>query len=832
MGDIKRPEILAPAGSMESLKAAVAAGCDAVYIGGSRFGARAYADNPQGDEMTDAIRYCHLHGVKIYMTVNTLLKERELRQELYEYIRPYYLEGLDAVIVQDVGVMRFLHGHFPDLELHASTQMTLTMGKSTRLLEQYGVSRIVPARELTLPELVQMRRDTGLEMEVFVHGALCYCYSGQCLFSSMLGGRSGNRGRCAQPCRMPYQIIDGLENGQTEEKKHYSYILSPKENCNLGYIGELIEAGVDSFKIEGRMKRPEYTAFTTAMYRKYVDLYKELGKEGYGEYLQMHQKQWQEDIRKLGELYNRSGFTSGYLEGKAGVPYGDRQGKGEMLSSLRPKHGGIRVGRVLAVDRHTVTYELERDLHPQDVVEFRDNRQRPVYEYTLGEEKRAGNRITARYQKGCRILPGNPVYRTKDADLLEEIREIYIQREKKEALQAIFHGKERENMTLELVCRCKDGQEIRIQAEGAECQKAQKQPATVEGIKKLLCQTGDTPFVIEDCQVCLEGELFLPVGAVKKLRRQALDQIQHKLEKIGSRKAVSQEVPVQAWSGKKTEEQQPSWKEQEAAVCIAAVLNTEQFHAAVSSEHVDTIYLKMDQMTDRQLKEAICQGESAGKKMYLMLPAIFRSAVYDAEKRKLSDSGNLYRMSQLAGFVIRNMESFVFLRDEVEVEPSRIITDSNLYIANGEALAYWQEQGCSKMTLPLELTEKEIRELSGREKMEAVVYSHIPLMVSAQCVLYNMQGCRKDTAVPSKSFLTLQDGKGRQFLVFNVCKYCYNVIYQEQPLVLEKEKTIYLEQGICRFRYDFSVESKEQVGKILAGKLPAGQTGHFYTGME
>ena len=243
------PEILAPAGSMESLKAAVAAGCDAVYMGGSKFGARAYAQNPEEDEMVAAIRYCHLYGVKLYMTVNTLLKEQEL-QSLPTFLRPYYEAGLDAVIVQDMGVLRVIHQCFPDLDIHASTQMTLTsgMGVDDRLAA-YGVTRIVPARELSLTELQQMRQQTKMELEVFVHGALCYCYSGQCLMSSMQGGRSGNRGRCAQPCRMQYDI-DGSKR----------YLLSPKELCALPLLGEMIEAGIDSFKIEGRMKRPEYTA--------------------------------------------------------------------------------------------------------------------------------------------------------------------------------------------------------------------------------------------------------------------------------------------------------------------------------------------------------------------------------------------------------------------------------------------------------------------------------------------------------------------------------------------------------------------------------------------
>ncbi len=251
------PEILAPAGSMESLYAAVNAGCDAVYMGGSMFGARAYADNPDSDNLLYAIDYCHLHGVKLYLTVNTLLKEEELMDRLYNYILPYYKAGLDAAIVQDTGVIYMLHQWFPGLALHASTQMTLVTGIGADMLKDYGITRIVPARELSLSELQQMRHDTDAEIEVFVHGALCYCYSGQCLFSSLLGGRSGNRGRCAQPCRLPYSTV---LNG----KKQDSYILSMKELSTLPYLDKLIETGADSFKIEGRMKKPSYTALVTS----------------------------------------------------------------------------------------------------------------------------------------------------------------------------------------------------------------------------------------------------------------------------------------------------------------------------------------------------------------------------------------------------------------------------------------------------------------------------------------------------------------------------------------------------------------------------------------
>ena len=306
-----KPEILAPAGSMEGLKAAIAAGCNAVYIGGNRFGARAFANNLDQDEMLEAIAYCHLHDVKLYMTVNTVLKDREIKEALFSYLRPYYEAGLDAVIVQDMGVLRFISRHFPKLAIHASTQMTLTMGKGKEFLEKYHVNRIVPARELTLRELCTMRRETSMELEVFVHGALCYCYSGQCLFSSMLGGRSGNRGRCAQPCRLPYHMA---EQNRSED----AYLLSPKELCNLPYLAEMIEAGIDSFKIEGRMKRTEYTAFVTSMYRKYVDLYFALGKEKYRDYIKKNQKEWEEDLQNLSDLYNREGFTQGYLTGQIG----------------------------------------------------------------------------------------------------------------------------------------------------------------------------------------------------------------------------------------------------------------------------------------------------------------------------------------------------------------------------------------------------------------------------------------------------------------------------------------------------------------------------------
>ena len=295
---MKELELLAPAGSLKTLKAVIHAGADAVYLGGSMFGARAYANNFNEEELLEAIRFGHIHGRKIILAVNTLLKEYELGQ-LYDYLHPYYEAGLDAVIVQDMGVMEFIKTHFPNLPIHTSTQMTITNVEGARLLKEQGVERVVTAREMSLEEIQRIHDEVGVELESFIHGALCYCYSGQCLFSSIIGGRSGNRGRCAQPCRLSYEVLQG-EKSLTGH--HAIPILSLKDMCTLPFLYELADHGVYSFKIEGRMKTPEYAAGVVSIYRKYMDSYLD------GNRIPVEKK----DIRALLELGNRGGFTNGY----------------------------------------------------------------------------------------------------------------------------------------------------------------------------------------------------------------------------------------------------------------------------------------------------------------------------------------------------------------------------------------------------------------------------------------------------------------------------------------------------------------------------------------
>ncbi len=331
-------ELLAPAGNYEAFLGAVNAGADAVYLGGDKFGARAYADNFNREEICRAIHTAHFMGRKIYLTVNTLVKDVEF-DELYPYLLPLYEAGLDGVIVQDLGVLCYIRNHFKGLSLHASTQMTLTGAGGAAFMKKQGVSRIVPARELSLTEVCKIKEQTGLEMECFIHGAMCYCYSGQCLFSSILGGRSGNRGKCAQPCRLPYQIYEGRE-----KKNGVDYPLSLKDMCTISYLPKLIEAGIDSFKIEGRMKKPEYTAGVTAIYRKYIDLYDTKGSEAY--------RVEKEDIRMLQSLYIRSELQNGYYE---------RHNGREMITLHKPSYAG---SDQLLLDRLRADYVHEPDRQP------------------------------------------------------------------------------------------------------------------------------------------------------------------------------------------------------------------------------------------------------------------------------------------------------------------------------------------------------------------------------------------------------------------------------------------------------------------------------------
>ena len=875
-----KPEILAPAGSMEGLKAAIAAGCNAVYIGGNRFGARAFANNLDQDEMLEAIAYCHLHDVKLYMTVNTVLKDREIKEALFSYLRPYYEAGLDAVIVQDMGVLRFISRHFPKLAIHASTQMTLTMGKGKEFLEKYHVNRIVPARELTLRELCTMRRETSMELEVFVHGALCYCYSGQCLFSSMLGGRSGNRGRCAQPCRLPYHMA---EQNRSED----AYLLSPKELCNLPYLAEMIEAGIDSFKIEGRMKRTEYTAFVTSMYRKYVDLYFALGKEKYRDYIKKNQKEWEEDLQNLSDLYNREGFTQGYLTGQAGDSAQRHPGqKGTMLASKRPKHGGVLVGTVQKVNPKEVIYKVQKTIHAQDVVEFRNHSLTPSYEYTLGEDVPAGTLVTARYKKGSEIRIGDQVYRTKNAVLLEKIVQDYLRTNEQVSVQG--HCVAQKGQPLSLTVTLK-GQTICCQ--GEICQKAKKRAIDESDIRKILQKTGNSPFYFEKLSIEAEENVFLPVGAIKQLRRDAFEQVRKQflaqfwredivisedmdnmgkdtvisedMDNMGKDTVISEDMDNMGKDivmsedmdnmGKDTvisEDINNREKDDQKGHAVSkkslkpqiatSVTTFEQAAAVCANPKVDRIYFETAVMTEKELSQAYHLAKEKQKEVWLAMPVIFRHAIWDRFEHKIQIiRENAYGQKDIPliediwdGYLIRNTESFAFLTKYIPKEKLRIRLDHNMYVMNEEAQRFWKEQNVTLFSASLEATKRELEAFQNYEPMEISVYGKIPLMVSAQCIQANQKVCVCQDPKEWHKQIIFEDQKKRRFVCVNYCRYCYNIIYQDIPLYLEEiaDQSTTIAGSI---RYSFTTESASLVERILQGNMPCKtQRGHFDLGIE
>lgn len=794
------PEILAPAGSMESLKAAVAAGCDAVYMGGSKFGARAYAQNPEEDEMVAAIRYCHLYGVKLYMTVNTLLKEQEL-QSLPTFLRPYYEAGLDAVIVQDMGVLRVIHQCFPDLDIHASTQMTLTsgMGVDDRLAA-YGVTRIVPARELSLTELQQMRQQTKMELEVFVHGALCYCYSGQCLMSSMQGGRSGNRGRCAQPCRMQYDI-DGSKR----------YLLSPKELCALPLLGEMIEAGIDSFKIEGRMKRPEYTAYVTAMYRKYRDLYLELGSAKYRVWQQEHAAEWEDDLRKLAEIYNREGFTDGYLEEKPE----------QMLADKRPKHGGVCVGTVQDVDKHQVRYRLERPIFAQDVLEFRGADGVSIYEYTTGSSYHAGELVQTRYQKGCRIAKGDRVFRTRHQVLLEEIRQDFVESTSK----LTINGQIRIVAGEPILLQCEYENEI-FAVTGMIAENAVKRAVAKEDVVRVLSQTGETPFEWGSLDVDLGADVFVPIGEFKKLRRNALTGLQDRLERLGSREVDEERIrqmQAEIKAGAQEDALISEPRDPKDVQQSAAVSDEKQLYAVLQHDCIQEVILREEWLDNAVIEVLLQRIKESKKRAVLALPTILRA-------QAITEYRALLKNVSPDGYLVRSQEGYQLLCD-IGVKPERIRLDANMYIMNSEAAVWWREQGITQFTAPWELTKRELAAVTDGRDMQWICYGRIPLMVSAQCIFRNIKACLKNSG---KAMVKVFAGeKGRRYIVRNCCKYCYNIIYREEPFQIPCSMEREFWEEVHQVRFEFTTETAEEVHAVLKDEIIRDHCrGHFDAGIQ
>lgn len=712
----KKAELLSPAGSLETLKAVAAAGADAVYAAGTRFGARAYANNLTEEELLWAIDYLHLHGRRLYLTVNTLLKQEELCRELYDYLLPLYRQGLDGVIVQDFGVLAFLKKQFPGLKLHASTQMFLTGPAGAALAKKMGCSRIVPARELSLEELRQIRDTVDIEIEAFVHGALCYCYSGQCLLSSMLGGRSGNRGRCAQPCRLLYR---------TEERE--GYLLSPKDLCAIEVLPEILESGVTSLKIEGRMKQAEYAAGVTGIYRKYLDAYY-IRPESYAVS--------KEDIRRLEDLGSRSGFTQGYYR---------RQNGPDMMA-------------------------MERSAH-----------------------------------------------RKSNDALQEEIRCRYLNQELQEKINGDFIIEKGKAAILSLRCR-----EYSVTLTGDVAQKAQSRPLEKTEIAEKLRKTGGSPFVFEELEIQMEEDIFLPVSALNRLRRDALKKLEEKMLEVfrredntgtadGGLQDVKGETETDT-AGRKQNMSHGLSSCQNAAedpYLAVSVRTLEQAYAVLENPDIDRIYADSSAF---QREREICQAaefsgrvHEAGKQCFYQMPPVLRresGAWYRAHAKELLRAG-------ADGFLAGSLDALGLLL-EAGVSGERILTDSGLYVWSGQAREALGALGVSEVTLPLEQNGRELSR-RGYEGGECVIYGYLPLMISAQCVRKNTKGCSEK---PGLDWLT--DRYGKKFPVVNQCKDCVNLLYNSSPLSLLHQYETVRNLNPKGYRISFTIENGRQIKEVLS----------------
>ena len=700
-------ELLAPAGSLLSLKAAIRAGADAVYIGGEKFGARAMADNPDMAGLIEGIEYAHLRGKQVYLTVNTLLKNEEIKKELYDYLLPFYEAGIDAFIVQDLGVFSFIKKNFPDIDLHASTQMAVTGVSSARLLKDMGASRIVTARELNLREIEEIHKAVDIEIESFVHGALCYCYSGECLFSSMLGGRSGNRGRCAQPCRMPYKVS---KSGETISSKEGEYALSAKDINTLEILPAILRAGVYSLKIEGRMKKAEYTAGVVSIYRKYLDLY-----EVHQEKLKFDPK----DLQMLYDIYNRDGFHTGYFE----------------------------------------------DYNGADMI-ARENQKK-------NKKKR-------------------------NEEIFKGLKEKYLDWESLIPLSFYVSLKSKSPAAITAICG-----NVTVTIEKEEVTKAKSRPLDREQVEKKMGQLGGSDFYLENLELIMDEDIFLSMGQLNALRREAVEAIKEAILAPYRRKAPKRETEnflEAAKVGKGKRE-----------TIFVEVSTKEQFELALSYPWINGIYLDLGLFLDylgKWNKENplayIHQCSQEGKECYISYPYMIRgqnkATDYFAFVKEWVEAG-------LSGFLVRNLDTYQKMK-EMGVEELSVL-DYNLYSMNDYAIAEYERLGCKRLTAPYELNAKELYKRQNK-KSEVVVYGYIPLMISAQCVNKNFDRCNK-----KGEELYLTDRYQKKFLVKCICHSCYNIIYNSVPLTIWQEKESLCKMGFEDFRLSFTVENRKKTKQVL-----------------
>ena len=826
-----KTELLAPAGSLAGLKAVIAAGADAVYVGGTRFGARAYADNPGEEDLLYGIDYAHLRGAKVYMTVNTLLKEEEM-DSLCSYMEPYVRCGLDAVLVQDFGVLMMLREAFPDLPLHASTQMTVTGPEGAALLRDYGVTRVVPARELSLRELIRIKEVSGLEVETFVHGALCYCYSGACLMSSMIGGRSGNRGRCAQPCRLLNLLNDKTGfDGSTSilERKEARHFMSPKDLCTIDLLPEMVQAGIDSLKIEGRMKKPEYAAGVVSVYRACLD--RAVADPD-------HYRVSEEEHRILYDLYNRSGFTDGYFHRRNGP---------EMMALVKHE---------LTKEETDARQRLYEEMHSRYMDEPYTVPVRACFTVRAGEPLKA-ELSCPDYRNESFKAAGKPgsypeISVQVEGPLVQEARKQPLSEERIRENAMKSGGTDFSILSVEIdtdgrsfvpisqinelrrdaLDRLRDAVLASFRRE-IRAGSPQPEAGTVDGSPQSKSGTVDGSPQPEAGTV--DGSPQSKSGTMDGSPQPYLSVLVSTEEQLSAaleEKGVSVMIAEAALLVGKTDSENAGEKAGDSIVEKAGQYAEERSGENTAEKAAENIVKKPKNSLDAALRFIRTCRES-GKQAAIAMPRVDRPG-YDAAE--LKEHAEELLEAGLSYFLVRSLETLAFFSRKGLAGSVR--TDASVYAWNSKAKAFLKGLRTAGDTAPVELNRKELfrRDNSGSE---LIIYGLLPLMVSAQCLKKNTDRCTRRGET-----LTLTDRMGTKFSIKCECVFCYNILYNVLPLSLLRDIPQILRMGFSSFRIELTNESGRDAEQILKnaaeavaaaeGTTVSGEStrGHFLRGVE
>lgn len=772
-------ELLAPVGHHEGLLAAVKNGADAIYVGGASFGARKEAAFSH-EELVKVINFSHLHNVKVYVTVNTTIFDQEL-EALKEYIHFLYLNDVDAIIVQDLGVAHLVKQLYPDFELHFSTQMTLHNTKGVEFAKRFGADRVVVARENTLEEIKAMKEAVDIDLEVFVHGALCVCYSGQCLMSSMIGARSGNRGACAQTCRLPYELVD-LSTGETIDSSVGDFLLSPKDLKTIDEIGALIDAGVTSFKIEGRLKKPEYVATVVKAYREAIDQYVATRKVQISK--QMHQD--------MEQIFSR-GFTKGYLFGERGA---------SLMSAKRPNHKGILIGEVMSVKGKRATIDLKSSLEVGDGLRFVSLNQK---DQGLQVQKMfvKGKTVTLA-PKGCvelelpfAVTKGMKVYKTTSVSL---IKKATVTEKSIDKINIYGEVSAKKGEPLKIMAWDDDSNFVTV--ETTECfAKAQTTPLSLDRLKQQLEKTGSTPFDFAYLSINMDEGITLPISIINQIRRELLE----KLEKMRVKTHVNRtksviEPPISL-----------NEKTSVTPQLMVSVRNIKQLQTVLAQD-IKTIYYK----DIKTLKRAVEVATEYGATIIPQLPRIMTDA-------EISYATKVIESLPLQTLMLGEYGMYEALRDKNYT----LLTDFSFNTNNVQSIEAFKQLGISQVTLSYEINQRQMRNLlkDAPLPMEMVVYTRIPMMITKHCpvkFLNQQDVCRMCLTTP----FGLRDRKNKILPLLRTGN-CLTEIFNSQHLILIEFLSELKRMGVQTFRLEFTNESDEVMIKTIQAYQKALATGQL-----